>query len=397
MSRFGLDRRLLRDAVVIWLASRAGLLLVAYLHFAFPSGVPTVSGHVPGGFTVDDLFGSWVRWDAVWYLDIASRGYFTPRSAAFFPLFSALTGAFATGLRMGVTAAGFLVANLAWLVALYAAGRLAALVSGQPDLPLRSMLLMAASPFAFFTAIPYSDGLFMAIATLGLGFALTGRWRATAAAAFLAVLCRPTGVALAAALLVGLLGSGRALKVAGGQSLAPGRPPAWAAILLLAALAAGLGLVAAIDAIELGDPLLFVKAQAIFWHRHPVAPWTLVGLVAGNLWNQPVLSYEWAMAAIDLGSVLLTAGVLLRAWSRLPRLLGVYGLLVVALAVATPITYKVDVLVSAGRLLLAATPVFPAAALLLRGRPRTEIALIATFIVLQSTLVGFFLGGGWVE
>ena len=105
------------------------------------------------------LLGSWQRWDAGWFADIAQHGYASPESAAFFPLYPGLIhlGISITGSRY-VIAVALVISNLAALVGFVGVALLTAR-EDEPAAAPAAVRALAAYPLAFFLAAPYSDAL----------------------------------------------------------------------------------------------------------------------------------------------------------------------------------------------------------------------------------------------
>ena len=137
-----------------------------------------------------------VRMDAFWYAGIVRHGYtystHNPSSIVFYPLFPAVVKvlSLATG---SVFLAGMIVPTICLFLAVLAlqawldargAGKASALAMG----------LILCFPFGFFWASMYTESLFLALALATFVFFERGSWQLSAVCAFLAVLCRPTGI-----------------------------------------------------------------------------------------------------------------------------------------------------------------------------------------------------------
>lgn len=190
----------------VWIPVRVGLFMIGVLGVALlPANAPApVPGWPPPALTPGwhNLFTSWERWDALWYLRIAAHGY-SPgdTSAAFFPLYPLLTrvGSFLTG---GHPLAGaFIVANIACLLAF-----VVVYLMTERELDERrarqTVLLMAVFPTAYFFFAPYSESVFLLFAALSLFSARLGKWWVAAIAGALAAATRSIGVTLALPLLL---------------------------------------------------------------------------------------------------------------------------------------------------------------------------------------------------
>jgi hypothetical protein len=253
--------------VCLWLLGRAIVLLA----FAF-------SGR--HGFA--DTF---VHWDGAWYRSIAEGGYtFAPdgqkHNVAFFPLLPALS---ALVMRSGlsyVTAAGF-INNLAMLVALAATFSFVELRAGAVSARW-AVAVLALMPLSLFTIVGYSEGLYLCVSVLALlahervRDVATGLWGALATAT------RPTGIALAAALVFSGLRERRLATVVAG-----------------AASFLGVAAFAFFCWRAFGDPLAFIHSQqawrgtfGVDWHSW----WLIASTGIGG--GRKLLAHVVAIAAL---------------------------------------------------------------------------------------------------
>ncbi|MDQ3630599.1 MAG: hypothetical protein M3417_04850, partial [Actinomycetota bacterium] len=158
---------------------------------------------VPFGPLGDALVAPTARWDAVWYLTIAERGYgLDAARPAFFPLYPLL--ARAAGLLTGsALLGGILVSLVSFGAALYLLRRLTALELGG-DAARATVWLTAAFPVAFFFSAVYSEALFLAL-SVGCVYAVrTDRWAWAGTLGLLATATRSAGVVLLVPLALGL-------------------------------------------------------------------------------------------------------------------------------------------------------------------------------------------------
>src|SRR5579859_6579490 len=121
--------------------------------------------HVGYPLQTGGLAAPWEREDALWYEKIASQGYGTEGSTAFFPLLPLLMR-LVSPLTLGNMAyAGILVATLAAIAAFALLYRLADADAGTLTAE-RSVAYLALFPTAFFLYAAYTESLFLAL-TLG--------------------------------------------------------------------------------------------------------------------------------------------------------------------------------------------------------------------------------------
>jgi hypothetical protein len=195
-----------RYALTVFLCVRIGLLIVGLLSVALlPSNkgtdVPGWPAHqVTGGW--HNMFTAWERYDALWYLRIASTGYRgDDGSAAFFPLYPLLTRAVAYPLGHRWLLAAYLVSNLALVAALILLHRLTELELGEVAAR-RAVLYICIFPTGFFLFAPYTESLFLALSVGCLYAARRSQWLLAGALGALASSTRSAGIVLALPLLV---------------------------------------------------------------------------------------------------------------------------------------------------------------------------------------------------
>ncbi|MEV5953947.1 hypothetical protein AB0M11_09280 [Streptomyces sp. NPDC051987] len=149
-------------------------------------------------------------WDARWYLHIAGHGYgdlidITRRGAvqadwAFFPLYPGLIRALTTVLPLTPGRAALVVSGTAAVVAAWGIHRIGHHLYG-PAVAAALVALWAVLPQSVELTIAYTESLFSALAAWSLYCVLKGRWLWAGSLASLAGLSRPTGFAVAAAVL----------------------------------------------------------------------------------------------------------------------------------------------------------------------------------------------------
>jgi hypothetical protein len=252
----------------------------------------------------------WARWDSDWYLRIAEDGYSWPSSTpAFFPLYPLLVGVTGRLLAGHYLLAGILVSLAAGAAAFVLLYRLALPRVGAAGAR-RTLLYLALFPTALFLGAVYGESLFLLLAVATFLLAERGRFGWAGVACGLALLARPTGVALLPALAVFAWRSHRRERALAGALLAP-------ALFALYPLTLW---------IWIGDPFAFLDAQEGIWRRSlsPLGP--LGGLLDGITGG----------ALLDLGFVAALALLSLLAWRSFGAPYGLYGLGCLALPLAVP-------------------------------------------------------------
>jgi hypothetical protein len=147
----------------------------------------------PGGLHYA-LLGIWERFDTLWYLRIAERGYDLPAGVVFYPLYpwlirglSGLTGPIAAALLISTVTAFFYFFGLLRLVE-------GDVRSEFPSTqPLRTVMIAAAWPASFFFFAGYTEALAVALIVWCIVRARDERWVVAAACAFAAGLTRSAG------------------------------------------------------------------------------------------------------------------------------------------------------------------------------------------------------------
>lgn len=189
----------------VFLGLRVGLSVVALAGVGL---LPAIDNSVgPPGWPASEvtpgwhnLVTAWERFDALWFLRIATAGYVDgDGSAVFFPLFPLLI----RGLSVGghPLAAAFLVSHAAAfgsMVVLYF------LTAGEFDerTARRTVLYLALFPTSFFLLAPYSESLFLLLVLVSLWAARRRWWWAAGLAGAAASATRNLGVLLVIPLAV---------------------------------------------------------------------------------------------------------------------------------------------------------------------------------------------------
>jgi hypothetical protein len=192
----------------IWALSRLSVILAGYFAVLI-IGLPRAPSI---RFFESPFFNLAARWDATWYLDIATRGYRydgppsrRQQNVAFFPAFpltmragGALLGAYAPGVsqrgsQRRMLIAGWLVALGAFWFALVYVYRWSEARAG-PSIAKAAVTLLAAYPFAVFFSAPYTESLFLLATVATFAHFERGEWMRSAGWGFFLGLLRPNGV-----------------------------------------------------------------------------------------------------------------------------------------------------------------------------------------------------------
>ena len=340
----------------------------------------------------------WARWDSVWFLRIAEHGYdaATGAASAFYPLYPATVAVLGRAFFGHYVLAGILISLAASFCAFLLLYELAEERLGA-DGARRAVLYLALFPFALFFQAVYSESLYLLLTVAAFVLAERRRYPAAGAVAGLALLTRPTGVALLPALA--LLAWRERDRV---------RALAWLALAPLMFAAYPLYLWQA-D----GDPWAFLRAQRL-WSRHlsPAGPFGGIwdGLRAGWAGIEQLASgshthvYWTAVRDTDpiraatlnlecLAFLVLFVVLTVIAWRRFGAPYGLFA----ALSLAIPLSVPSErwPLLSMPRFGLAIFPLFLALAVL-GGRPRAHTAIVAVSSLLLGVSVVQWALWQWV-
>ncbi len=387
------------QAFAIWLGTR-----LAFIVFTYFAVMLRTDGRVYGYISVppEQMFQAWRQWDAVWYLHIAQWGYWRLQSAAFFPLYPLLIKVFSFLTGGHWLAAALIVSNLSTLGAFFGLGLLAHSETGSRSKTWYTLQMTAAYPLAFFLAAPYTEGLFLCFATFTLYFARQGRWRSAAICAFLGAMTRPTGVVLILPLAWEYARQhdwfDRERWRRGALRKTLDWPTLREFVPLMVAVPAAVVCFALVLQIRFAQPLLFVHVQATYWQRITMSPLASLSGAIGQVFSMPMWSFWQARDLIDLVAVLVFGGITLFNLRRLPVSFSLYLAGVLYLTVYGPVLLSPDPdwLVSAGRFLLVAAPVFVLIGSAVERRPWLYSLLLSAGFLLQALFAAYFLSGGWI-
>jgi hypothetical protein len=358
-----------RSARTPLLAVAAFLLLTAPLTLVVGLSAPhRFSARALTYLTGPAWLDGWIEYDSGWYYRIVTDGYFfipgQQSSIAFFPSYPVVVRGVAA-LLGDVQVAGMLVTLVAGagaigLFAVWAGDRLS------PAATVTAVLLALLYPYAFFVhATMYADAVFL-LTVIG-AFVLLERGHPVLAGlvGICATAGRPVGVALTVGLVLRLL----EIRAAGGTGASATsvrlrnlpdavrrlRPADYGVLLSVLGFAGWCAYLSA----RFGNPLAFVAAESAPGWDQGAGPWTWFKLVfVGTLLRGPpdIALTLAVQAVLCLGAVLL--------FPRIRRLFGWGYLAYVLVAVGIPLIGTKDFM-GTGRYLLAAFPVFAAAADLL--------------------------------
>jgi hypothetical protein len=323
----------------------------------------------------------WQQWDANWYTWIARVGYgpLSPvhtngriyDAVVWPPLFPGMIAAGSKPLGLDEGLVALVITTGALFAALVAIYRLVQLEHGE-RLALLTLLLVLAYPSAMFLGAGYTEALLLALGAWSFWAALTGRWWLAGVLAAAAVLTKFYAVILIVAVLFEYMDqrgwSWRRVRL----------DMAWLVLPSAAALGGWLAYVQ----LNFGDATRVVTSQK-YWDRHLAPPWvTLADAVAS-------LRHLRFVGVVDLGALLLLAGLTVYMALRGRRSYAVLmGLSVAACSTSST-------LASTARYTAWLFPMFLAAALVLRGKPWLQRAVLVVSAPLMLLLLSRFATGHW--
>jgi hypothetical protein len=385
-------RTLAWQAVGIWAATRVAYMALTYFYDALI---------VQKSISFNTIISTWDHWDSAFY-QLASQGYPTRDSMAFFPLYPMLIAGLNIVVQNRLLAA-LVISNLAALgafigIAFFAAQEDHDITSGR-----RLLLTIIAYPYAFFLAAPYSESLFLCFAVFALFTARRGNaWQWATLMAILATLTRVTGIIL---ILPLLWEYGRQH---GWWNMAIWHEGKWRTLFSLRSiseasilfLAAPLAMAAYFTYLwyRVGTPFAYFQIEHQHWHpANWPAPYTFVILVHRMTITHGIFAHERALQIVTFG--LLIGSIMLVLWMirRLPIAFTLYMAGLILLTFSAPDPSLAFVLPSAGRYLLESLPLFLVISRWTKSHAWFDMLWIQLGFLLQAV---FFIGYAmniWIE
>ncbi|GAA3788910.1 hypothetical protein GCM10022226_04470 [Sphaerisporangium flaviroseum] len=286
------------DALLLWLGSRVGIVVVATVG----------AGMLAGDKTLAPFLERWQHWDAKHLVDIAKFGYDGDPAAAHDPGLPAFFPGMPLALRLAHmivpdwSLAGLLISFIAGMVAMLALARLGEF-EGPEGAGWRAVLALLLCPTAVFLFAGYSESLFLAFAIPAWLYARREKWAVAGLLAAGASCVRITGLFLALALIVEfVMRRGRA------------REAAWLLVPFVP-----LALYSLYQHGRTGDWLAWQHAQEAGWGRRMVWPWesftTTWQMATGG--GQFVWAFRMEIAGALLGVAVVIWLLVARRWSEL--------------------------------------------------------------------------------
>jgi hypothetical protein len=309
---------------------------------SFPS-IPTLGQQgvqkVAHGKWMELLVGAWERADGMWYMGIAKNGYTDPASHAFMPLYPFLIRILNPIIPGPMVLTALLISNACFALALYFVYQLARDELKDEEASARSIAYLAFFPGSLFFFAPYTESLFLCLASGALWMARQKKWAFAALFALLLGITRNLGVIIMIPLFLEIARQ-RAWKQTGWLLLAP------------------IGLLGWIGWCEhtTGDALAFVHQQSQ-WQRASLAPWLTLLRGIRQAWDYslsyPGGGYVFEAAAVVIAIIMGIIGIVLRRIS-----LPLSAFLWLALIPALTAPFEGRMLMSCTRFVAVVFPVF---------------------------------------
>lgn len=394
------DVAALRSACQAFVVSRVVLVMATYLTIALQL---SIARHPQ--LTASSFWSAWYQWDARWYLGIARSGYQWHdlhhfASVAFFPLYPIMIALLLLAAPIPGKLAAIVVANAAFLLALFFLDRLVRRECGAA-VAARTTLYLSLFPTALFFFAGYTESPFLLWSVLSILAMRQRRWVWAGFWGGLASATHATGIALMVPFAVEWYQAHglslrwllrRDARMAGAglsrHALARG---AWIGL-----IPAGCGAFALYLGVRFGDPLLFDQIQRA-WHRTITWPWTGLAQTLRDISPSQLASYAVAHNLVELLTVIAFTLLIVAGWGRLPRSFSLYTAAFLLLTLMTPAAldgYYIP-LRSTSRFCLALFPCFITLGML-GNRPAFDRLYLALSPAALAIFTAVFLQGGWV-
>jgi hypothetical protein len=337
-------------------------------------------GKASYGKLMELFVGAWERSDAMWYLGIAKSGYVEPASHAFMPLYPLLIRILSTLIPGPPVLAALLISNLSLVFGLYFVYQLACSELGDEKAASRSIAYLAFFPGSLFFMAPYTESLFLCLASASLWMARSRKWALAAVFACLLGVTRNLGIAIVLPLILELF---RQRK----------EPGAWKKLAWL--FVTPLGLIAWIAWCwrTTGDALIFIHQQSQ-WQRESMAPWLTFIRGVQQAWDYclsfPGGGYVYEAIAVSGAIILGLLGLILRRIS-----LPLSAFLWLALIPPLMAPFEGRMLMSCTRFVAVLFPAFIVLGSLVK-REATHQALQASFIAAYGIAVALYVSNQYM-
>ncbi len=362
-----------REIGLLFVGSRLLIWMVAGLSLLVVGKGPFFDQQTPGA-------GWFLRWDAGFYVQLATHGYFIDPAAhtanvEYLPLYPLLVYLGSLGGLIKPWLVGYVVSlaclwgSCVWL------GKAVAREWADARLATLSVAFLLFCPVSFFFSSPFSESLFLLLVIGSIDASRRRRWWLAGVLGALAALTRFIGVILIVPLLWQYVES----EI---RTRRPFRPNVGAVLACLTPLAGTL-IYSVFMWIRFGDPLLYFHSQALYHGRQ--FSWFYLFLSHASFSHLPAFYQIWFASTLAATFGLLLAGVLF----RIPLVYSVYGLTAAGVYISARF---VDAL---PRYCSVIFPLYVVLALIARRWPRLALPLLAASTALLALSVVLFVNGYW--
>jgi len=281
-----------------------------------------------------------IRWDSIWYVQIAHSGYSNSHDPAFLPLYPLLIRA--VGWVVGsLPLAGLMVSLVSLLVGLEIVRRLTELELGA-EAAGATVLLLAFTPMAVFFSAVYTESLFLALSAGMFLAARRERWLLAGVLGGLAAATRVTGVLLVIPFVLLFLEHRKRTERATPPGLALPIRRHMPKVLWGLLIPAGVVTYSAFLAAKGYGWMASMQAQDVFWGHYLTGPFGGVrdGVVAA--WTQLHATFAGRPSPPDhspmlqLGVLLVCAAALAGAVKRLSPAYVIYAVAALLVTISSP-------------------------------------------------------------
>ncbi|MCO5212816.1 MAG: hypothetical protein M9936_24210 [Caldilinea sp.] len=332
----------------------------------------------------------WAKWDSQWYVQIARDGYwFQPlqqSNVAFFPLYPLYMRLVARFVGGNLILSGFLVSNIALLLALIYLYRLTVLELGDRPSAQRAVFYAAFFPTAFFFNAVYTESLFFLLTIGTMYHARHQQWLAAAVFGLLAAATRNLGILMWAMVMWEWLRHNgwritQAYRLSAWRNLWNGLRRHWFELLIIAAIPLGLLLYMVFLSSNFGRPFAFVEVQAA-WNRQNIGPIAVLARDIGKL-MEPQVARWYFTSMLNVGAFFFALALVPFIWHKLGEGYAIYVLLLLLV----PMTSSTQSVI---RYVL---PIFPIYIVLgwWGRRSAVDHTLLASFALLLGVLTSIFV------
>jgi hypothetical protein len=334
-------RVLIASRLLIWLVGCSAVLLLGTSDAATRRFDPTGIARSLGSLG-NVLAAPAVRWDAIWYLQIAHHGYQSQPASRFFPMFPLLIAA-ASWFVGSAWIAGLLISVVASIVAFELVRRLTELELGATAAR-NAIALLAFAPMALYFSADYTESLFLALSVGTLYAARREKWGTAGTLGAIAAATRVAGALLVVPVLLlylyGPHGTSASLTL---KSSLRNRRQVGPRMLWALLIPMGTAAFAAYLALRGFGPLAFIHSQQQYSKHRLTVPIATIWYAIAAAGHQVRLIFhggsraaEGSQASFQIVGLLVAGSALVGTFRRLPIAYGSYTLMGFLFVLSSP-------------------------------------------------------------